>query len=79
MRRAAQAIARLIPAPLVGKSRVSMSSPVVAAMIAYTCLRTWVPTPTTNACECAKIDMAVIRTFLFADMVVAGVGRYQSG
>lgn len=38
-----------------------------------------VPTPTTNGWVWATRDMAVIRTFLFTDMVMAVIGRHQSG
>lgn len=34
---------------------------------------------TTNGWACATIDMAVIRTFLFTDVVMAVTGRRQSG
>jgi hypothetical protein len=66
-------MARSIPAPVAGKSRVSIRSPLGAARMEYTCFLAWVSTPTTNGWEYATIVIAVLALSSFRGH---GQGRY---
>lgn len=78
MRRATHAIARLMPALVVGKSLVSSSSPVAVETTAYTWFFACVSTPMTYGYECATTGIE-LGTFLFYKCGQAAFGRNQPG